>query len=68
MWQYIQTSLDSQLDKMMVTVYRKLNKKLDTLQEPKSATHNKETKKHKSHSRLINQTEVKYSREHKPMP
>jgi len=46
MWQYIVTATNSQLDKMMDSIYQKLNKELDIIQEHKSHNkHNKETMK-----------------------
>jgi len=53
MWQYIQTTTNSHLDKMMASTYQKLNKKLDALQEYKShGTNNKETMKYTVHTCL----------------
>ena len=48
-WKYIQTTTNSQLDKMMDSVYHKLSKKLDALQE------------HKSHSNHNNETNIPYT-------
>ena len=52
-WQYIQTT-NSELDKVMDTLYQKLNKKLDALQGHKPVNHNKETMKHKFHTQIVN--------------
>ena len=62
-WQYVQTATNAQLDKMMNSVYQKLNKKkLDALQKHKShSENNKETTKHTFHTQLVNLTHVKFS-------
>ena len=61
-WQYIKTATNAQLDKIMDSIYQKLNKKLDALQKHKSHNeNNKETRKHTSHTRLIQLTHLKFS-------
>ena len=41
-WQYVQSTINAQLDKMMDSVYQKPYKKLDAIQ--KHGSHNKNTK------------------------
>jgi hypothetical protein len=49
---------------MMDSIYQKLNKKLDALQEHKShGKNNKETMKYAVHTRLVNLTQKKLSSE-----
>jgi len=56
------TATNSHLDKMMASIYQKLNKKLDALQEHKSHSKNtKETTKYTVHTRLQNVTPMKLS-------
>ena len=64
MWQYIQTTVDTQLDKMMYTVYHRLNRKLNAIQ--KQETHNKTdstTMKRTFHTHLVNLTQTKFSKD-----
>jgi hypothetical protein len=65
MWQYIQRATNLRLNKMMDSIYQKLNKKLDALQEHKSHNkHNKETMKYTFHTLLVTLTQLKKTRVH----
>ena len=47
-WQYVQSTINAQLDKMMDSIYQKLNKELDAIQKHES--HNKNTKETTKHT------------------
>jgi hypothetical protein len=63
MWQHIQNSINSQVNDLMDTLYHKLNKKIDTLIKHTQITHNTEKKTHTFHSRLVNLTNIKFTKE-----
>ena len=63
LWQHIQNSVDSQINDFMDKTYLKLNKKLDSLTKQTHNTHNIERKAHTFHSRVINLTNVNFTRE-----
>jgi hypothetical protein len=62
MWQYIQTTTDAQLDKMVDSIYDNLNERLDALQkhEPHN-DNNKKATKHTFKTRLVNLTHTKFN-------
>ena len=63
MWQYIQTTINTQLDKVMDTVYHRLNRKLDAIQKQ---THNKitsATTKHTFYTNLVNLKQTEFSKD-----
>jgi len=65
MWQHIQNSINLTLDDIIFTVYQKVNKKLDTLVKHKHVSYNteKNTQTHTFHSRLVNLTKTKFTKE-----
>ena len=62
MWQHIQISVNSQLDKME-TLYQKLNKKNWMPTRIQIRYSQRRNKKHTFHSRLINLTHVNFTKE-----
>jgi len=63
-WQYTQTTTNSQLDKRWAPYIINSIKKLDKLQVHKSHNnHNKETMKHKFSTHIVNLTQIMLSRE-----
>ena len=66
LWQHIQNSIDSQINDFMDKTYLKLNKKLDSLTKQTNTMHNTERKEHTFHSRVINLTNVNFTREQTP--
>ena len=62
MWQHIKEYIDEQISRLMESLYQKLNKKLDALTNQTSTRHNNENAS-KFQSRLINLTNIKFTRE-----
>jgi len=63
MWQHIQEYIDEQINSLMDNLYHKLNKKLDALTNQTSNKHNNIENASKCQSRLINLTNMKFTRE-----
>jgi hypothetical protein len=63
MRQHIQNSINSRLKDIMDTLYQKLIKKLDTPTKHTQVTHNTEKNTHTFHSRLVNLTNIKFTKE-----
>jgi len=63
MWQHIQNSSDSQVNGLIDKIYQKLDKKLDILTKQTKNMHNTDRSTHTFHSRLINVTNVKFTKE-----
>ena len=57
MWQYIQTTINVQLDRTMDPIYHKLNKKLYAIQEHGTNNKNTMTTKHTFYACLVNLTQ-----------
>jgi hypothetical protein len=63
MWQHIQNSIDSQIDGLMDNLYQNLKKKLDTVTKQMQTIHNNEKNAFTFHSRLINLTNTKFTKQ-----
>jgi DNA-binding ferritin-like protein len=62
-WLHIQCYIDQQIHEIMEGLYQKLDKKLDTLAKQISK-HNSKQNTSKFQSKLINLTNIKFTKEH----
>jgi len=63
MWQHTQECVDEQISRLMDNLYHKLNKKLDALKNQRNTKRNNIENASKFQSRLINLTNMKFTRE-----
>jgi len=63
MWQHIQEYIDEQISRLMDSLYQKLNKKLDALTNQTSTKHDDNKNASKFQARLINLTNIKFTKE-----
>ena len=61
LWQYMQTTISAQLDKLMDPIYHRLNKKLDNLQHKEIHNRNTTKTKHTFYTHIVNLTKTKFS-------
>ena len=64
MWQHTQEYIDEQINRLVGNIYKKLNKKMDTLTTQADTRHGNNTSTSKFQTRIINLTNVKFTKEH----
>jgi len=67
MWQHTQNLIDSWINEFMDTIYQKLNEKTRYIGKTHKTINNTKKNTHTTHSRLINPTNVTFTKEH-PIP
>ena len=64
MRQHTQEYIDEQINRLMDNIYQKLNKKLDTLTKQANTRQDNSTSTSKFQTRIINLTDVRFTKEH----